>query len=476
MSARLFVLPPLLASLLALSACVAGPAPDIDTTPPPLPESFAFAPDIVTGGSLAALLPSQDPAYAGLAALALAEAPTLAQAVARIEIARAGVARSGAERLPSVNADASVTGVRTNPDQSGSALPPGAAIDSERVRYGANVTASWDPDLFGRIRAREQAAQARLDAAGFEASAVRNALLAEIAAAVIDWRTLAAREAALQQDLDAAGELMRLAGVRERAGIAPGFDRVRAEGAAAASRSRIAALSNERARIAGRLVALTGQPAQRVLDLLRAAPPAATEPAPPTALPSQLLANRPDVLAAAANLAAEDAELAAAAARRFPQLTLSAALGLLSFDLGGLFDENAVAGSVGGSLLAPLLDFGRIQADIDAAAAGKRLAFAGYRDAVFTALGEAETGYGLVAAADLELAAAQEERASVDRAARLAETRFRSGLSDFLTVLEARRTADASGERAAAALGRARRARVLLWQALGGTPPTATVP
>ncbi|MBU2033234.1 MAG: TolC family protein, partial [Alphaproteobacteria bacterium] len=186
--------------------------------------------------------------------------------------------------------------------------------------------------------------------------------------------------------------------------------------------------------------------------------------------------NRPDVLAAAAGLAAEDAELAAAAARRFPQVTLSAALGLLSFDLGGLFDEDAVVGSAGGGLLAPLLDFGRIQADIDAAAASKRLAFATYRDAVFTALGEAETGYGLVAAADLELAAAQQERASVERAARLAETRYRSGLADFLTVLEARRSADASGERAAAALGRSLRARVLLWQALGGTPPTATVP
>ncbi|WP_454598329.1 efflux transporter outer membrane subunit [Qipengyuania sp. SM2507] len=469
MSARLLVL----ASVLTLGACVAGPAPDIDTAPPPLSESFAFAPDAATGGSLAALLPSEDPAYTGLTALALLDAPTLAQAAARIEIARAGVARTGAERLPSIGVDASVAGVRTNPDQFGTTLPPGAAIDTERVRYGANVTASWDVDLFGRLRAREEAAQARLDAAGFEAAAVRNALLAEIAAAVIDWRTLAARQTALEQDLAAAGELMRLAGVRERAGIAPGFDRVRAEGAAAASRSRIAALSSERARIVGRLVTLTGQPGQRVIEALRSSPVAPVGPAPPVALPSELLANRPDVLAAAANLAAEDAELAATAARRFPQLTLSAALGLLSFDLGGLFDEDAIVGSAGGSLLGPLLDFGRIQADIDAAAASKRLAFATYRDAVFTALGDAETGYGLVAAADRELAAAQQERASVERAARLAETRFRSGLSDFLTVLEARRAADASGERAAAARGRALRARVLLWQALGGTPLTA---
>lgn len=122
----------------------------------------------------------------------------------------------------------------------------------------------------------------------------------------------------------------------------------------------------------------------------------------------------------------------------------------------------------GRRILAPLFDFGRIEAEIDGAAAAKRAAFQAYRGLVYTALGDAEAGYGLVAAADRELAAAQPEAASLQRAARLAETRQRAGLADFLTVLEARRAADASGERAAVALGRARRARVLLWQALGG--------
>ncbi|MDC0886178.1 efflux transporter outer membrane subunit [Altererythrobacter sp.] len=462
-----------LAAALALGACVAGPPPQVDTAPPVLPADFAFAPDAATGTSLAALMPSGDPAYADLSALALADAPTLAQAAARIQAARAGAARAGAERLPNIGANASVTGTRTNPAQFGGNLPGGFVIDTEQVAYGANFTASWDADLFGRLRAREKAATARLGAATSEAAGVRNALLSEIAASVIDWRTLASRQNALQQDLSAAEELARLAGVRERAGLAPGFDRVRAESVAETSRSRIAALASERARIAGRLVTLTGQPGQKVLDLLRQPAPDAAQPGAPATLPSQLLANRPDVLAAAAGLAAADAELAASAARRFPQLTLSAALGLLAFDLGGLFDEDAAVGSVGGSLLAPLIDFGRIQAEIDASAADKQLAFATYRRAVFTALGDAEAAYGLVAAADSELAAAGREFASADRAAKLAGTRYRAGLSDFLTVLEARRSADASGERVAAARGRAERARVILWQALGGDQPTS---
>ena len=116
----------------------------------------------------------------------------------------------------------------------------------------------------------------------------------------------------------------------------------------------------------------------------------------------------------------------------------------------------------------PLLDFGRIDAEIDGAAAGKRAAFAAYRSAVFQALGDAEAAYGLIAASDAEAILAMRERDELERAARLADTRYRAGLASFSEALEARRAADASGERAAASLGRASRARVLLWQALGG--------
>jgi outer membrane protein TolC len=183
-----------------------------------------------------------------------------------------------------------------------------------------------------------------------------------------------------------------------------------------------------------------------------------------------LLANRPDIRAASARLAASDRELAATAARRFPRFDLSASIGLLAFGIGGLFDTDSIIGSLGGAIVGPLLDFGRIAAEIRGAEAEKQAAFQRYRGAVYQALGDAESGYALVAAADRETAMAREEAALSLRQARLAETRYRAGLSDFLTVLEARRAADGSREREVAALGRARRARVLLWQVLGGQP------
>ena len=452
---------------LALAACVAGPAPEIATPTPDLPDAFFFEPDRTTQIALAALMPDNDPAYRALSAAALAEAPSLAEAVARIDSARAGARRAGAERLPNIGADADVTRNRINPNQFGQAGQQGI-IPAEQTFYGANITASWDADIFGRLKAQERAALARIDAASAQAQGVRLSLLAEIAASVTDWRVIEARAAAINADVTAAQQLAGLAKVREDAGIAPGFDRARAEATASSSQVRLAALESERARLIGRLVTLTGQDAGTVRAALAApAPQMAPTPA-PASLPSELLANRPDVATAAANLAASDADLAAAARARFPRLTLSGVIGLLAFSPGDFFDEDSIVGSLTAGIAGPLLDFGRVGAGIDAAAADKRAAFAAYRGAVFQALGDAETGYGLVAAADAEARLSVKERDLLNRAAGLAETRYRAGLASFLEVLEARRAADASGERAAAALGRAARARIVLWQALGG--------
>ncbi|MBU2588587.1 MAG: efflux transporter outer membrane subunit [Alphaproteobacteria bacterium] len=450
-----------------LAGCMVHPAPEIATPTPDLPEAFFFAPDADAQTALAALMPMDDPAYSTLADAAIAEAPSLAEALARIDSARAGARRAGAERLPNITADGSVRQNRINTNQFGEAGRQGF-VPSEQTTYGANITASWDPDIFGQIKAQERAALARVDAANAQAQGVRLALLAEIAGSVTDWRVIEARTAAIDADVAAAKQLASLAKVREDAGIAPGFDRVRAEATASSSAVRLAALNSERARLIGRLVTLTGQDAASVRAALGTAAPTRVVAAPPASLPSELLANRPDVVAAAANLAASDADLAAAARARFPRITLTGIIGLAAFQPENFFDEDSIIGTLTGAIAGPLLDFGRVAAEIDGAAADKRAAFAAYRGAVFQALGDAEIAYGLVTAADEEARLTVSERDQLNRAAALSETRYRAGLASFLEVLEDRRAADASGERAAAALGRASRARILLWQALGG--------
>lgn len=460
---------------LMLGACVMQRAPDIATPVPELPDTFWFQPDAGAQSTLAALMPADDPAYRALSDAGLADAPILAEALARIESARAGARRAGAERLPNITADASAQQNRINTSQFGQAGQQGF-VPKEQTSYGANITARWDPDIFGQLKAQERAALARIDVASAQAQGVRLALLGEIAASVTDWRVIEARAVAIDADVTAAQQLASLAKVREDAGIAPGFDRVRAEATARSSQVRLAALESERARLIGRLVTLTGQNAASVRAALAATAPALAPAPAPAALPSELLTNRPDVAVAAANLAASDADLAAAARARFPRITLSGVIGLLAFSPSDFFSEDSIVGTLTAAVAGPLLDFGRVGAGIDAAAADKRAAFAAYRGAVFQALGDAETGYGLVAAADAEARLSVEERDQLGRAASLADTRFRAGLASFLEVLEARRAADASGERAAAALGRAARARIVLWQALGGGVTASPAP
>ncbi len=455
--------------LASLAACVAGPPPEIATPTPELPESFFFEPDAPTNTRLDELLPIDDAAFLELASAALSDAPSLAEALARVDAARANAARSGAERLPNISADAAVQQTRINTGRFGGSSA--AFVPASQTSYGGNLVASWDTDLFGQLRAQERAAVARIDAANASAAAVRIALLAEIAGSIVDWRVLEAREIAIENDVSASSQLAELARIREEAGIAPGFDRVRAEAAASASRSRLAALQGERVRVVGRLITLTGQNAAAVNEALEQGGPAFNPRARPVSLPSELLNNRPDVVAAAAELAATDANLAAAARARFPRLTLSAVVGLLAFDPEDLFDENSVVGTLTSGIAGPLLDFGRIEAEIDGAAANKRIAFQAYRGAVFQALGDAEAAYGMIEAADNEAALAIRERDQLERAATLANDRYRAGLASFLEVLDPRRAADASGENAAAAIGRAERARIVLWQSLGGDAP-----
>lgn len=454
------------AALLPLMLAACASVPDVATPTPELPLAFFYTPQAQAGASLAALMPKGDPAYATLSQAALSDAPTLAEALARIDTARAGARRAGAERLPNIGADADVTRNRINPAQFGAAGQQGF-IPREQTAYGANINASWDIDLFGRLQAQERAALARIDAASAQAQGVRLALLAEIAASVTDWRVLDARAAAITADGAAARQLAALAKVREDAGIAPGFDRVRAEATASGSATRLAALESERARLIGRLVTLTAQDGAAVRAALAMPAPALAPALAPAALPSDLLANRPDVAAAAAELAATDADLAAAARARFPRMTLSGVIGLLAFNPSELFNDSLV-GTLTGGIAGPLLDFGRVGAGIDAAAADKRAAFAAYRGAVYQALGDAEGAYGVVEAADAEAMLAVTQADQLKRAAAIADTRYRAGLASFLDVLEARRAADTSGENTAAALGRAARARIVLWQALGG--------
>ncbi|WP_164117616.1 efflux transporter outer membrane subunit [Sphingorhabdus sp. Alg239-R122] len=465
----LIALPLLLAGCASMQMLDADPALDPATVK--LPATFTLATDVTQAdrSALENLLPVGDPAFQELRRLALANGPTLAAAQARIDSARARAAGAGANRKPNIGTDAGVTGSRTNPDSFGVDLPAGINIDRYRTSFGANITANWDLDIFGGLQAAERAARIRINAATADAAATRLELVSAIAANVTDWRTLDARESVLRADIGEARDLVRLAEQRVRAGLAPGFDAVQAESLVAEAQGRIDALAAERARIAGSLVALTASDAATVMASFTHGSAKDMGTALPASTPADMLRARPDVAAAEARLAAADTDIAVAARKRFPKLTLSGALGLLTFALGDIFNADSIVGNLGAAVAVPLLDFGRIDAEIDERRAAARQAFADYRGTVFGALGDAEAAYGQTRGARAELLALDRQIALEKDAEYLASIRYRNGLADFSTVLNARRKLNSVRAGRALAAGRYARAQIALWLALGGS-------
>ncbi|GAA0476004.1 TolC family protein [Parasphingorhabdus litoris] len=461
-------------SAMMLSACASIGQPtdrSLDAIGLTATQNFALAPDVAQQdrSQIDALLPSGDPGFERLREASLADAPTLAAALARIDLARAQAARANANRKPNISGDASVTRQRINTATFGGNLPPGVDVDRYITTYGANILASWDPDIFGQLRASERAAIIRIDAAEADAQGVRQSLTAAIGANVIDWRTLLARKATLESDRTAAKGLLDVTQTRSKAGISPGLDAVQAETLLAQAEAQLAPLDAERARIIGSLVTLTGQPTDTVIAALAEVRPAFDPASDFVTTPATMLRARPDIAAAEARLKAADADVAAAAAQRFPKLTLSGALGLISLALGDLFTNDAIVGTLGAGIAGPIFDFGRIEAEIDASKAGSKEAFANYRGAVFTALGDAEAAYGQVDAARREVLLLEQQEALEKDSVNLSSIRYRRGLSDFRAVLNAQRQLNAVRSSTDLARGRLHRARIALWLALGGS-------
>ncbi len=459
--------------LFPLAACAAVQgAPEAASVAPEIPDRFALiASEVDETMATADLLPLEDAGYRALLDTAMASAPDLQVALARIDAARAGARGAAANRLPNVTAGAAVSRERTSANTFGG-LPANIPFDTDRTIYTASIDADWDADIFGRLRASERAARYRVDAARSDAAAVRVALAADIARAVIGYRAAEARLAVIENDLVEARDLVNLTGVRSRAGISPGFDLVRAQSLEADANARRGPVEADRTAALATLATLTAQSVTAVEAALTLESDARTALSiegdlPALAVPSIQLRQRPDVVAAENRLAAADAEIAAAAADRFPRISISGMIGLIALAFGDLFTDDAVVGSLGAGIAGPLLDFGRTQARIDQRQAEAAEAFAGYRRSVFVALGDVERSLGAIAAADERAGALGQQLAFDNDNVNLAGIRYRRGLVTFLTVIDAQRAANAT--RSAEILARADRAlqRVALWRAIG---------
>lgn len=375
-----------------------------------------------------------------------------AAAEARVRQALAGARIAGAPLSPEIDASAGA----------GRSGEIGGAAASA---YDAGITARYELDLWARNRASRRAALAVLDAAGHDRDAI--ALVAETEAASSWLASVAAteRHGIATRNRDAARRILALIDSRYRAGMAGPLELAQQRGLVASLEQRLAAIDRDIAVNRAALALLVGRPPQAfVVESGRL-----SETSMPNlfgALPSTVLAHRPDVAAAERRLAAADADVAVARAAMLPRVTLAAGVEFEGGRFSRLFEDPLY--SLAAGLAAPIFAGGRLAGERDLAIARREELLADYRRAIVAAFADVEQALAAISTLDGERVAQAEALRQAEIAARLAESRYRAGAETLLTMLDAQRTLYAAQEDALTLRHARLDAAVALYRAFGG--------
>lgn len=306
--------------------------------------------------------------------------------------------------------------------------------------------ASWELDVFGGQRRAIEAARAD-EQANIEARRdTMVSLLAEVARNYIDLRATQRQLAIARENIRSQQDTLDLTRSRFAAGLATDLDVARAEAQVDTTRATVPGSLTTLQQSAHRIAVLLGQqPSALEQELLsKEAPIPPAPPMVPVGLPSDLLRRRPDVRRAERQLAAATARVGAATADLFPRFSLTGSLGLASGTFHNIGRLDSAYYSVGPSVSWPIIDFGRIRANIQVQTERQGQAADQYTAAVLVSLEDVENA---LVAYTQEQARYKELKAAVDaneRAVSLATQLYQKGLTDFLTVLDAQRNLFAS--------------------------------
>jgi len=460
-----------LACLFALSACTLGP----DFRRPesaPAVASFATVGANVPSNTVEQTLDAswwklfQDPVLVELEREAIAANLDLQAAAARVAQSRAALQVSGAALLPSVDAGASYA--RQRASAKGTNALSGATDQHAFNLSQAGLDASWELDLWGRARRLQESSAAQLEAAGFDAAAMRVSLTAEVARVYLELRGVQNDLRVARSNSEIAAKSLHVAERRRAQGVATEFDTSVARAQLASFEAAIPEL-DARADALGNALALLLAKPPRALDaqLSTAAALPGLPARVPVGLPSELAHRRPDILGAESRLHAATAQIGAARADFYPRISLTGSLGAqaLSFsDLGW----GARQFAIGPSLHLPIFEGGRLKGNLALTEARQQEAAIAYQQTVLTAWHEVDnalSSYRRVQgrAAQLDVAVLENRRALTH-----AERRYAQGAADYLTVLVTQQRLLDSENAASRGRTDTALAMVALYKALGG--------
>jgi outer membrane protein, multidrug efflux system len=446
-----------------LSGC-ASMAPPYATPALPVAPAYAISglPDGTSAASIAWRDYFTDPHLQTLIELALANNRDLRTAVLRVEEARAAYGIQRAERFPTLNVQASQDRSLTPGDLNITGKP----LFASQYQVGLGLSA-WEIDFWGRVRSLQDAALESYLATDSARRAATIALVAQVANSYFALREFDERIVLANRTIVSRTESLRIFTRRVEVGATSRLDLTQVQTLLTQAQALGMQLEQERAAQSHALTLLLGTPAELSLgqglmdeqQVLRDLRPG---------LPSDLLTQRPDIVAAEHQLKAANANIGAARAAFFPRIALTSSLGTASAELNGLFAAGSQAWIFSPSISLPIFDGGRRHNNLSLAETRRDLAVANYEKTVQVAFRDVSDALSARHWLSRQVTIARTALATQNERARLSQLRYDSGAAPYLDVLDAQRDRLSTEQE----LVQTRRAllssRVSLYAALGG--------
>ncbi len=459
-----------LAACLLLTACAAGPdyvRPDVAT-----PAAFKELQGWKTAQPQDQELHGKwwqmfgDPLLDALEEQVVISNQNLAQAEAQYRQAQALVQSARAGLFPSVSANVAVSRASAGSSNTGAGTAAAARSGAPTNNHSLSFDASWEPDLWGRVRRTVEASRASAQASAADLQAARLSAQAQLAQNYLELRVLDAQQQVLEDTIAAYQKSAQLTQNQYAVGVVPKVDVIQSQTQLKSTQAQALDIGVQRAQLEHAIALLAGQPAS-TFSIARA-PIAARLPALPVGVPSALLERRPDIAGAERRMAAANAQIGVAQAAYFPALTLSASAGFQSSSFANWLTLPNRVWALGPALAQTLFDGGLRRAQSAAARAAYDADVAAYRQTVLAGFGEVEDNLAALRILEQEAQVQDEALQLARQSVVLTTNQYRAGTVSYLNVVTVQATALSSENTALSILNRRLAASVLLIKALGG--------
>ena len=386
---------------------------------------------------------------------------TVKRAVAQLQQARSMIDYQHAGLLPTITAGAAQSRARLSQNVEGHSLAGRTVPD-----YSLGLNASWEPDLFGRVRDAEVNARDNAQASEADLEAVRLSMSTDLARDYFALRALDIQKKLLDDSVSAYAAALAILRQQLADGAIDASATAQAETQLEDTRSQATDIAVQRAQMVHAIATLIGVPASS----FSLAPKVESIPVPqiPAGVPSQLLERRPDIAAAERRVAAANAQIGEAKAAFYPDLTLSASAGLESTFFAPWLTAPSLFWSIGPQLVGTLFDGGKRDAALNGATAQYDGSVADYRQTVLVAFQQVEDNLSALDTLASEAQSQQRATAAAERSLRLTQNRYQAGAVSYLDVVTVQTIALTNQRTEARIQARRVDASVQLLKALGG--------